>query len=209
MVCCVWMVRGRSRTRLWVGAFVGVRGDVRGGAFQHVGFGAPMTISRGRCSPRVPMGRRCGSVRTTGTAQDTVVGANWLGSPHRYRIDWNAGDVMYSIDGVEVLTHVASFSASLRPIASDFSADGVGLTVDWLEMSPYDASCAFESACVGRGRECRLGGAHVGGRCPDGHGRVVRDPHVGGWFGVGRRSSRRTVPRSTVRTAGSCSIGPR
>jgi hypothetical protein len=71
----------------------------------------------------------------------------FVGSSHRYRIEWDAGQVRFFIDGNPVATHTGAFGAPgvMRPIASDFAAGGPELSVDWLRMSPYVTSCTFDS----------------------------------------------------------------
>ena len=82
----------------------------------------------------------------TGTLQmDTVIPGNWLGGSHRFRIDWNAGSVVYFIDNVEVARHNMAISSVMRPIVSDATPDAGGLTVDWIRLSTYAAQGQYES----------------------------------------------------------------
>src|SRR3989442_1957304 len=67
--------------------------------------------------------------------------ANWNTIPHRFRIDWTASNVIYSIDGIQVAEHQIPITVQLRPIAaSDFSAGSGTIVVDWLTMDPPYAS---------------------------------------------------------------------
>jgi hypothetical protein len=63
-----------------------------------------------------------------------VIPGSWFDAPHRYRIDWQPTQVVFSIDGTVVATHAASIGVSLRPLMSDFTVGGDILTVDSLEM---------------------------------------------------------------------------
>jgi Glycosyl hydrolases family 16 len=65
-----------------------------------------------------------------------MISGNWFGTPHRYRIDWQPTQVVFSIDGTVVATHAASIGVSLHPLVSDFTVGGGIPTVDSLEMTP-------------------------------------------------------------------------
>lgn len=80
-----------------------------------------------------------------GSQTDTLIPGNWLGAPHRYRIDWNAAGIIYSIDGVVVQTDAVSISDNMRPVVSEFNSGGGSISVDWLHMSPYPGSGMFTS----------------------------------------------------------------
>ena len=60
-----------------------------------------------------------GSVST-----DTPLPSSLLGSEHRYRIEWDAGEVRFYVDGTLVATHTLSFAAQMRPLTSDFEPGG-------------------------------------------------------------------------------------
>jgi hypothetical protein len=116
-----------------------------GAAYQHVGFGVTFqtppwaifsTFTGGDLYARTGNG-------TTGT--DTLIPGPWLGAPHRYRIDWTASSVVFSIDGTVVATHPVAITASLRPLASDYTVGGGSLSVDWLRLTPYAAAGTFLS----------------------------------------------------------------
>jgi hypothetical protein len=81
--------------------------------------------------------------RSTGAA-DTDLGTTYLGSPHRYRIEWGMGQVVYYVDGSQVASHSVSISDNMRPIASD-GPDSAILSIDWMLMSPFTPPCAFTS----------------------------------------------------------------
>ena len=57
-------------------------------------------------------------------AVDTAIGAlgQYVGSAHRYRIQWEAGRVEYFIDGALVHTELGAFAANLNVGASDFNS---------------------------------------------------------------------------------------
>ncbi|HXT31510.1 MAG TPA: N,N-dimethylformamidase beta subunit family domain-containing protein, partial [Vicinamibacterales bacterium] len=120
-----------------------------GDAFQHAGLGqtlegAPWAIfSTGTGGTLFAR-----SLAVSGlVANDEIAnGSIYLGQPHRYTIDWQADHVDYLIDGVLVKTHGFAVEGLMRPIAaSDFSVFGGNIVVDWMRLSPYAASAAFES----------------------------------------------------------------
>jgi len=77
---------------------------------------------------------------------DTALDVGLLGSPHRYRIDWTASSVTYSVDGLQVASHAAGIAGPMRPIAaSDLNAFGGNIVVNWIRMSPYLPSAYFLS----------------------------------------------------------------
>jgi hypothetical protein len=80
-------------------------------------------------------------------ASDVALGTIYLGSPHLYRIEWKASpdSVIWLIDGASVRRAPATISVTMRPGASDFTAGGAALSVNWLRMSPYASSGSFAS----------------------------------------------------------------
>ena len=80
-----------------------------------------------------------------GSSTDTQIAGNWLGTPHRYRIEWNSASVVYFIDGVQVASHPITIGALMRPLISDFNTTSPAISVDWMRMSPYATPCTFES----------------------------------------------------------------
>ncbi len=123
-------------------------GIFTGDAFQHSGlaqdFGSASqpwaifsTLGGGILTARTNTG--AGSV-------ETFLGTGFLGFMHKYTIDWHDTSVVYSIDGTVVATHNVTVAGPMRPIAaSDFSVFGGNVVIDWMRMSPYAATGAFES----------------------------------------------------------------
>jgi hypothetical protein len=81
-------------------------------------------------------------------SQDDTIAGNWLGAPHRFRIDWSSAQVVYSIDGTVVATHAIAVSDQMRPIVSDANTNGTSVSVDWLQMSPYNTLCVSTSKTI-------------------------------------------------------------
>jgi hypothetical protein len=89
-----------------------------------------------------------------GQAFETPIAGSWFNTPHRFRIDYNATTVVYWIDGTQVVSHTITYpakSASLRPAATDGTAGGGALKVDWMRMSPYAASGIYTSPIYNAG----------------------------------------------------------
>ena len=80
--------------------------------------------------------------------------ANYIGSSHRYRIEWRTGnDVEFFIDGVSVNRRTATFGAiTMRPGISDYNIASPSLTVDWLKLTPYVSPCTFKSRVIDAGQ---------------------------------------------------------
>ena len=79
------------------------------------------------------------------------LGAGFIGSPHLFRIDWTANQVVFSIDGTQVSTQTAVITTPMRPLASDFTVDSTSVSVDWLQMTPYLSPCTFVSHTIDAG----------------------------------------------------------
>lgn len=100
-------------------------------------------------------------VRTSdgaGTELSNSLGTGLLGAPHRFRIDWNAGNVTYSIDGAPAFmfdsvvndfvpaVHALPVAGPMRVIAaSEFNGLSGAVLVDWTRMTPYAPSGGFTS----------------------------------------------------------------
>jgi hypothetical protein len=89
-----------------------------------------------------------------GQAFETPIAGNWIGTPHRFRIDWTATTVTYWIDDVQKVSHTITYpakSGSMRPAASDQSVGGGALKVDWMRMSAYASSGTYTSVVYDAG----------------------------------------------------------
>ncbi len=65
------------------------------------------------------------------------------GTPHDYRVDWQADHVEYYVDGNLVATHNWSGSLQMRPVIGESYLNGLTLDTDWLMMGPYASSGTF------------------------------------------------------------------
>ena len=86
-------------------------------------------------------------LRRPGVA-DSPLGTGLLGSPHRFKIKWNASDFDFYVD--DEVTPRATMpypvGSNMVILASDYNS-GVGteLSVDWLRVTPYTVSGTFTS----------------------------------------------------------------
>jgi LysM repeat protein len=123
----------------------------RASTSQHIGFGTDLNAAPWAIFSTGYPGGTTLKARTFGATRiDTDLGASYLGAPHRYRIDWSSTRVVYSIDGVQVASHAIGITATMRPVASDQPGGNV-LTVDWMRLSPYVATCDFTSRVMDGG----------------------------------------------------------
>ena len=128
--------------------------------FQHVAFTDNFNSAWAMFSTRgTSNGQLYTSINTGGGAADTPIGApgQYVGSQHLYRIQWDAGQVQYYIDGNLVHTDSATFGPNLNVAASDFNSGGPGLSVDWLHLSPYPSSGTFLSRVFDAGQAADWG----------------------------------------------------
>jgi len=108
-----------------------------GDPWQHMGFGLDYNAAPWITFSTFQGGQLYARTNTeSGQAMDTAIPGAWFGTPHRYRIDWQPTQVIFSIDGTVVATHTAQIGVSLRPLISDFNVGGGVLTIDSLEMTP-------------------------------------------------------------------------
>jgi hypothetical protein len=116
-----------------------------GQAYQHVGFGVTFSQAPWAIFSTSGNGPLYARTNTGASNQDTALGSRWLGTSHRYRVDWNTSNTVYSIDGKVVATHALTTSTTQRLLISDLTPTEGAVVVDWLRMTPYAASGTFLS----------------------------------------------------------------
>ncbi len=126
--------------------------------FAHAGFGVDYNTSPNWAMFSVKPDGNLYARSNNGSEQETSLGTGLLDSPHTYRIEWDAGEVRYFVDGGLVATHTISFGATeLRPLVSDYNTGGGALTVNWLRMTPYPGSGTFTSRVFDAGSAAQWG----------------------------------------------------
>ena len=113
--------------------------------FQHVGFVNALAFDGGWAIFSTKDTTGLLYARTSDGQNTLVTGSNLLNSPHLFRIEWNASNVLFYLDGTLVATHAVSIAGPLRPLASDLDPGGPTVSVDWFRMTPYVDSGSFTS----------------------------------------------------------------
>ena len=140
------------------------------GQYQNVGFSADQPFG---ASPWIVIGQ---GLNTTGVfarndlGQEISLGAGLLGTPHRYRVDWNANSFDFHVDGVLVATINQTVGAGMFVQVSDVPVGGAQLLVDWLRVTPYAASGSFTSRVFDMGGPTSWGAATWTADTPAGTG---------------------------------------
>ena len=83
--------------------------------------------------------------------EDKRLPGEWFDVPHRFRIDWNVLDVVFSIDG-ERLGHVlVPVPGHMRALAGNERLGTEPLRVEWMRLSPYEPTGYFTSRVLDAG----------------------------------------------------------
>jgi len=127
-----------------------------GAGYQHTGF-ADFAGGRWAMFSTGAGGALYARSNGAGGSTDTLLPGNWLNAPHRFRIDWNAAGIAYSIDGTQVASHSGVPSGTLPVIASDAAVDGNAVSLDWVRLSPYLSSGTFTSRVFDAGQAVTWG----------------------------------------------------
>ena len=148
-------------------------------AFQHVALTDNFNNAWAMFSTRSSTSQLYASTNAsdTGGIQDTPIGApnQYVGSQHLYRIQWDATQVQYYVDGTLVHTQAATFTQNLNVATSDFNVGGPELSIDWLHLSPYPASGTFDSRVfdAGPGQSVDWGALSWNSVTPSGTGLAI------------------------------------
>jgi hypothetical protein len=116
-----------------------------GDPFQHVGFADTLESTPWAIFSTLNGGALYARTNSGSTNTDVQLSGSFLGTPHRFRIDWTATAVVYSVDDAIVATHPIAIAGPLRPLASDFNVGGGTVSIDWLRVGPYAAAGTFVS----------------------------------------------------------------
>lgn len=79
---------------------------------------------------------------------DVLLATGLLGTPHRYKIKWNAGNFEFYVDDAITPTGIVEYpvASNMVVLASDYlPGAGTELSVDWLRITPYPATPATGS----------------------------------------------------------------
>ena len=122
-----------------------------GEGFEHVGFGLTFNESPWMMFSTGSGGALYARSDNGATSLTTLLPGSWLGTPHRFRIDWTSSSVVFFIDNTQVASHAIAVAGNLRPIVSNFNVGGGAVAVDWLYLTPYATSGTFTSRVLDAG----------------------------------------------------------
>jgi hypothetical protein len=140
----------------------------RGSPYQHIGFGIDFNTGPWAIFTTYDGTALYARTRNDTKSNSTLIAGNWFDAPHRFRIDWGAGSVSYSIDGSLVATHAVAITSVMRPAVSSYVVDSRILAVNWLRMSPYAASGTFLSRVFDAGGVANWGAPTWNAAAPSG-----------------------------------------
>ncbi len=120
---------------------------------QNVGFGSTL----GSSTPYAVFGMSGGNLQAQTrsnivSSSSTGLGTTYLNAPHRFRVDWNAANVVYSVDGVVVATHTRTLTSAMSLVARDSTTGATPLIVDWMRLGPYPTTGTFTSRVLDAGQ---------------------------------------------------------
>ena len=95
---------------------------------------------------------------------------SYIGSPHRFRVEWATTSVRYYVDDNLVATHALTIGSSMRVLASDFVTDGSALSVDQVTVLTHAPSGTFTSRVLDVGSSSTWGGLATTATTPAGTG---------------------------------------
>ena len=83
--------------------------------------------------------------------EDKKLPGHWFDGPHRYRIDWNVLDIVFSIDGERAGYLLVPMPGYMRALAGNKRLGTEPLRVEWIRLSPYAPSGSFTSRVLDAG----------------------------------------------------------
>ncbi len=83
--------------------------------------------------------------------EDKKLPGRWFDGPHRFRIDWNVLDIVFSIDGERLAQLLVPVPGYMRALAGNRRLGTEPLRVEWMRLSPYAPSGCFTSRVLDAG----------------------------------------------------------
>jgi hypothetical protein len=83
--------------------------------------------------------------------EDKKVPGHWFDEVHRFRIDWNVLDVVFSIDGERAAHILVPVPSYMRALAANQRLGNDPLRVEWMRLSPYAPAGSFTSRVLDAG----------------------------------------------------------
>lgn len=76
---------------------------------------------------------------------DKKLSADWFEGAHRFRIDWNILDIVFSVDGNRVAHLMVPMPGYMRALAANQRLGHQPLRIEWMRLSPYAPAGRFTS----------------------------------------------------------------
>ncbi len=77
--------------------------------------------------------------------EDKKIPGQWFDGTHRFRIDWNVLDIIFSIDGERMAYLLVPVPGYMRALAGNQRLGSEPLRVEWMRLSPYAPVGCFTS----------------------------------------------------------------
>jgi len=105
--------------------------------------------------------------------EDKKLSADWFGDLHRFRIDWNVLDIVFSVDGVRQAHLMIPVPGYMRALAANQRMGTEPLRIEWMRLSPYPAAGRFTSRVLDAGAPATWHTVSWEADVPDGTGVAV------------------------------------
>ena len=76
---------------------------------------------------------------------DKRLAGDWFDAPHRFRIDWNILDIIFSVDDARLAHLMVPMPGYMRALAANQRLGQQPLRIEWMRLSPYPPSGRFTS----------------------------------------------------------------
>jgi len=117
---------------------------------QHAGFGFDFVhVPWVKFSTR--WGRRLYARTHLLGVEDKKFPGDWLGQRHRFRIDWNVLDIVFSVDDERVAHLLVPVPGHMRALAANQRLGNTPLLLDWMRVTPYAPAGTFTSRVLDAG----------------------------------------------------------
>jgi hypothetical protein len=85
------------------------------------------------------------------TIEDKKFSADLFDAPHRFRIDWNILDIIFSVDGARLAHLMVPMPGYMRALAANERRGGQPLRIEWMRVSPYEPQGRYTSRVLDAG----------------------------------------------------------
>lgn len=89
------------------------------------------------------------------TVDDKKLPGTWFDAPHRFRIDWNILDIVFSVDGERLAQLMVPMPGHMRALAANQRLGTQPLRIEWMRVSPFPPSGRFTSRVLDAGAPAR------------------------------------------------------